>query len=357
MRLRLYDARISELPEVDGLCASDLSAVAKLVNRAQRRLLYAREAGDEGWYGTFAEILFSGISRISPFITASRNIARIEHLTVCHKAVPVQNQFYEYLDFGNGRMPRLHPCDNWGVMQGYGRNNAVTFANKAETAQFIRIYSTSTADAAAGNRVLLQGFDQNGATIYSQDGEHQVQGEYLYLDTPFATSANQFTHQLQGIQKDITQGTLSFFAVDPATAEETLIHTMEPSEETAGYRRYYLNNLPRNCCSTGLSSNDCAVNNATLQIKAICKLELVPARVDQDWLLIQNLEALIEEAKSIHFSDMQDSASKNQANFHHLNAVRLLISELRHYYGKDEPAVQFRPFGSARLERLNVSMI
>lgn len=357
MRLRLYDARISELPASNGLCATDVASVANLVNRCQRRLLYARESGDEGWYGTFAEILFSGISRTSPFVTCSRSIARIEALTVCHQVVPVQNPFYEYLTFGNGRMPRLWPCDNYGVMNAYGRNNAVTFASKPNTPQAIRIYSSDPNDAASGFRVLLQGFDQNNAVIYSQDGENQVQGEYLYLASPFVTSVNLFSNQLQGIQKDTTQGVLSFFTVDPATGDETLIHTMEPGEQVASYRRYYLNNLPANCCSTGVSANDCSVTNATLQIKAICKLELIPAVCDQDWLLLQNLEALIEEAKSIHFSDMEDATSKGQAVIHHTNAIRLLNGELRHYYGKDEPAIQFRPFGSARLERLNVGMM
>lgn len=356
-RLRFYDTRISELPETNGLCQSDIAGVARLVNRCQRRLLYAREAGDEGWYGTFAEILFSGISRIAPFVTCSRNIARIEALTVCHHIVPVQNPFFEYLAFGSGRMPRLFPCDNWGVAQGFTRNNAVTFANKVAAPEIIRIYTSDSADAATGARVLLQGFDQNNAVIFSQDGENQVQGEYVYLASPYAESVNAFSNQLQGIQKDVTSGILRFFSVDPVTGDETLIHTMDPSEEVAGYRRYYLNNLPRNCCSTGQSANDCAVNNATLQVKAICKLELIPVVTDTDYLLLQNLEALIEEAKSIHFSDLEETSAKAQAAIHHKNAIGLLISELRHYYGKDEPAVQFKPFGNATLDRLNVSML
>lgn len=351
-RLRLYDCRVSELPATNGLCASDIRSVANLVNRCQRRLLYAKEAGDEGWYGTFAEALFTGVSRTDPFITLSRNVARIEAVTICHHPVPVRNQFFEYLDFGNGRMPRLWPCDNFGVMDTFSRNNAVTFRDLPSTPSKIRIYTTDPADDGSAKRVLLQGFDQNGSRIFSQDGENQVEGEYLFVNTPFTDSVNSFSAPLQGIQKDVTLGTIQFFSVDPVTGDETLIHTMDPGEQVASYRRYYFHNLPFSCCHTAITPSV-----QTIDIKAILKLELVPVNVDQDYCLLQNLEALIEEAKAIHFSDMEDAGAKSQAAVHHLNAVRLLISELRHYYGKDEPAVNFRPFGSARLNRLNVKMM
>lgn len=356
-RLRLYDLRLSDFPATNGLCATDIRAIANLANRCQRRLLFAKEAGEESWYGTFAEIQFNNISRNNPYITLPRQIARIEFLTVCHSAVPVQNQFFEYLSFGNGRMPRLLPCDNWGVMQGYNRNNTITFSRLPNAPQQIRLYSTDPLDYGSGYRVLLQGKDQNGQTIYSLDGDTQVEGEYVYLKSPFVTSVNSFQNDLTGIQKEVTQGAILFNAVDPVTGDETLFHRMDPGEEVAGYRRYYLNNLPQNCCSTGASTSDCSVTNGILSIKAICKLELIPVYADQDYLLLHNLEAMIEEAKSVHFSDLEDAGSKGQASYHHLNAIRLLKSELVHYYGKDEPAIQFRPFGSARLERLDISMM
>lgn len=358
MRLRLYDLRTSDFPATNGLCASDIAGVAKLANRCERRLIFAKEAGEEGWHGSFAEVQLNNISRSNPFITLSRHIARIEALTVCDRAVPVQNQFYEYLTYGNGRMPRSCHMDNFRVMQGFARNNVATFSDLPQPPQLIRIYCNNPADEQAGLRVLLQGKDATNQTIYSQDGENIVKGEYVILDSPFATSVNAFQTPLSGIQKDITSGTLQFMAVN-ADGTETPIHTMEPSEEVAGYRRYYLHNLPCNCCNNAtIPTAPCGPQAIqTLQARAICKLEIVPVQTDSDYFLLHNLEAMIEEARSVHFSDMEDATSKGEAAIHHLNAVRLLASELRHYYGKDQPAVNFAPFGSARLERLNVSMM
>jgi len=105
-RLRLYDLKRTGLPAALGLCATNTNALASIVNAAQLRLLYAKEASDEGWWSTFAEVQFQA-SRSTPYVTMSREIARLEVIDVCSRPVPLRNQFYEYLQFGNGRMP-LH---------------------------------------------------------------------------------------------------------------------------------------------------------------------------------------------------------------------------------------------------------
>ena len=97
-RLRLIDCRLSRLPSVVGLCQADIPGIAQFVNSAQRRLLMCKEAGDEGWWGTFAEISFLA-NRHHPYITLPREIARIEAMSVCDRPVPVNNQFFEYLEF------------------------------------------------------------------------------------------------------------------------------------------------------------------------------------------------------------------------------------------------------------------
>src|SRR6185369_7521281 len=95
-RLRLYDVRISRFPPLLGLCKDDVPRICEYVNAAQARLLNAKEAGDESWWGTWAEILFN-VSRDQPYITLPREIARIESINVCDHPRPVRNQFFEYL--------------------------------------------------------------------------------------------------------------------------------------------------------------------------------------------------------------------------------------------------------------------
>lgn len=345
-RIRLYDVRLSRLPELVGRCQGDVVQIANFVNSAQRRLLMARETGDEGWFGTFAEVAFNLVSRTNPYITCPRGIARLEKLQVCQKPVFIQNQFFEYLDFGNGRMPqRLR--DTFCNVQSYSRNNAVLFSDLVNGPKIIRIYTSDVADFNSTSRVFIQGLDSANNTVYTIDTFNQVQGVFVPIASPFSDSPIQFNH-ITGIQKDKTVGNIQIFQVDPTTGAESLMLTMEPSETVAGYRRYYINGLPNTCCAP-------TTNTAQpLQVTAIAKLDLVPVAVDTDYLLFHNLEAIIEECCSVRYSEIDSSSAKEMAQEKHLQAIRLLQGELVHYLGKERPAISFAPFGSARLCRQKI---
>src|SRR6476646_8136174 len=102
-RLRLYDMRMTDLPEAVGLCVGDINGLARVCNRAERQLLNCKEAGNEGWWGTWAEIEFTA-SRAQPTVIMPREVARLDSIDVCGRTVQTNNQLYEYLQFGNGRM-------------------------------------------------------------------------------------------------------------------------------------------------------------------------------------------------------------------------------------------------------------
>lgn len=350
-RLRLFDCRTSRLPDTVGLCEIDTPRIAQYVNGAQRRLVYAKEAGDEGWWGTWAEIAFNA-SRSTPYITLPREIARIEALTVCDRPVPVRNQFYEYLDFGNGRLPKQFlECHPGCQVQALARNNAITFTDLTNPPQILAAYITDPADV--GRRILIQGWDQTNSEVYSLDAATRVSGVYLSLDSPFVATAFPF-NRITGIQKDPTQGPVNIFQVDPNTGAQVLLLTMQATEQTAGYRRYYLDSLPRSCCPP-ISSVSPAT---TVQVTAIAKLELLPVTGDTDYLLIQNLEAIIEECRSIRYSTVDNAGANIQmSSSAHTQAIRLLNGELAHYQGIDDVSVEWKPFGSASLSRQKVGMM
>ncbi len=348
-RLRLYDCRTSRLPSVIGSCQSDIQTVANAVNTAQRRLLYAKEAGDEGWWGTWAEVAFA-VDPAIPIITLPREIARLEYINVCNCPVQLNNQFYEYLRFGNGRMPKqLAQCP--GFLNVYSRNNAATFRDISSPPQLLKLVPTDSNDV--GKRVLVAGLDNNSRPIYTQDGVNRVVGIFTALEAPFVTVASQF-NSITNIQKDVTLGQVQLFQVNPTTGEEILLLTMEPSETTGWYRRYFINPMPRNCCSSQ-SPSGCTPpsTTTTIQVTAMAKMELIPVTVDTDYCLIQNLEAIIEECQSARYSEVDNSASKGMAQEAHIQAIRLLNGELAHYLGIDHPAVRVSPFGTARLARTN----
>jgi len=337
-RARLIDFRTSDGPENIGLCQGDKDGCARAVNAAQTRLVLAREAGDTGWWGSWARIVFN-VATPNTTITTPRSVARLERLDVCKHPVKIQNEFYEFLDFSRGLEPKT-VCNN---LETYERGTFPTFSDIVPRNKVVRAFITTADDI--GRRVLYQGTDQNALTIYSTDGLSKILGIFVVLASPFVDSPMEIT-ALTGIQKDVTTGPVQFFEVDVTTGNQRLILTMEPSETVAAYRRYFVNGIPSICC------DGCAP-----QVVALAKLELIPVKEDTDYLLIQNIEALILECQAIRHSKMDSDAAKQQSAVEHRDAIRLLQGELVHYEGKDRPAIVYKPFGSARLEHRRIGSL
>jgi hypothetical protein len=358
-RTRLYDIRLSRLPVSVGLCQADIPGIARIVNSAERRLLLCKEAGDEGFWGGWAEIQFN-LSRDQPYVTLPRSVARLEFASVCDHPVWVENQFYEYLRFGNGRMPKQFLRDFPGCwdLRAYSRNNTPLWKDLTNTPQFIAAFYSDPGDI--GKRVLIQGFDGNGVRVYTQDNLNRVAGVFMTLQAPFVQSDRTFTF-IEGVQKDVTIGAIQLFQVDPNNGAMLPILTMEPSEQTASYRRYFFDRLPRTCCLPNAVGNPCQLNssgNGIIPITAIAKMEFIPVTVDTDYVVpYGNIEALTEEALSVRYSQIDTAAAKAMSIEHHAMAVSFLKGELTHYLGRDLPAVDFRPFGSARLERDRIGIL
>lgn len=380
MRYRVYDWRTgTNGPAELGICQGDVPQVCQVLNDAQRRLISAKEAGEEGWWGTWAEVAFV-LSRVTPYITLPREIARLESTVVCDRPIHLHNQFYEYMEYGNGRLPKHHHrhCSGWPLTQAFSRNNVPTFIDLNPLApQYIAVYATDVTDIEASKRVFISGFDQNGNRIYTQDNGVNVQGVFLNLVSPFVTTPMLLQAPITGIQKDVTNGQVQFWQLDPTTGLQTLILTMEPGEQVASYRRYYYNALPRSCCpvpptvsqttSGGLptvppttTTSPCTQFAEPIVVRAIAKLEPIAVTVDTDYLTLQGegvLEALTDEAQAKRYSRMDAPEAKQMSRERHQSAVSLLNGILNHYIGKNSVAVNFRPFGSADLSKVHVGMI
>lgn len=352
-RTRFFDLRVSRLANVLGYCKDDVPRLADAVNTAQRRLLYAPEAGDESWYGTWAEIAFN-VNRAAPYVTMPREIARLEAINICQRPVPIQNQFFEYLEFGNGRLPKTFSCqDPCRIVRVLTRNNAVTFSNLTGTPRILVVYVTEAQDI--GKRILFQGLDRNNMPIYTQDVFQRVNGVFVTFANPFGSTPMAF-NAITGIQKDETAGQVQIFEVDPTTNAQTLLLTMEPSETTAWYRRYYLDALPCGCCPATTPTTPTSTCS-DVQVTALAKLDLIPVKADSDYLLIQNIEAIIHECQSWRYSQIDTTPAKNMERYHHKQAIALLNGEIGHFIGSQEVAINFAPFGTARLEKQGIGLL
>lgn len=349
-RTTFYQVRQSRIPQSVGLCAADLPNLLQIVNEAQQRLVLA--GGNEGWWGGWAKMIFNVISCTSPYITTPSDIARIINIDICRKPFRIQNEFYEFLEFGNGLMQQgcaancanINACRK--ITQGYDRGQYPT-AVDLTAGRKVRAYFSNAADR--GKRVFIGGTDQNDNPIYTLDNSVQVNGFFMTMISPYVESTytlNTLTH----LHKEVTYGPVSIYDVDLTTFDETLLTTLAPQETYPAYRRYFLDGLPYQCM-------DCNSPRGMVQVTAMVKLDYVPATCDSDNLIIGNIPALKEECMAIRFSEMDTPNAKKMEEIHHRNAIRLLNKELIHYLGKEMPAIQFRPFGDQRLENNLVQMI
>lgn len=336
-RATLLDARMYGIPAALGACAGDNDEFLRTINEAMQRLIIDEAQPDEGWWGTWARIAFD-VSREDPYFTTGRDVSRVTAMDVCKQPVVLRNQFWEYLEFGNGLRP-TNCCESalCEDLTGFDRGLAITFKDIKPPNKKIRVFATDETDY--GKRTLISYKDPFGNIIHSQDGFSRVMGEFLSFTSPFATTTSDVA-ELLGIQKDETNGAIQFHEVDTVTGEMRLILTMEPTETVAGYRRYFVNGLPTSCCAT-----------ETIQVSALCKLDFVPVAVDTDYLIIQNLAALKEECQGIRLSDMDSPNAKRMGQAHHVAALRLLFGELDHFVGKERVSVQVPLWNGARLRR------
>ena len=328
-------------PGLSGVCQTDVSGCAAIVNAVTQRILFAKEVADSGWIGTFAEIHFN-TSQADPFIVMPFDVSRPISVDVCTFPVPVRNQFFEYSLFGFGRLPKSR-CDGrsrCAQLATYDRGKFPTFSDIVPPDKKVRVYMGDPGDE--GKSVLLQSKDANGQIRYSLNGTIQVTGDVLTLVPPFVDSPD-IVSQVIGIQKDITLGVVSFYEVDTVTGDQRLILTMQPGETTASYRRFYVAGLPTSCCNTATTTP------GIVQLTAICQLTYVPVAVPTDWLIIPNTEAIIQESQAMRYDGIDEASAKQMSQYHHRNAIRLLNGQSMHDQGEDSVAVNFAPFGSARL--------
>ena len=347
MQRPIFSQFRAQLPASLANCLSDLPSAAAAVNLAMDRLLIDPMQPDEGFWGTYGNMVFN-VTPQNPYIVTPRGVARIILMDVCQKPVRVQNQFYEFLDFGRGYQPSgcatsVSSCPgacSQNPLQTYERNTVTTLGAFLPTPQKVRIFPLDSRDV--GRIVIVQGNDQNGRTVLSTDATtgKSILGEIVTLTVPFVDTVNVWTGPLSAIQKDITQGGLQYFQVDPTTGIANSLSFMEPGEVSANYRQYLVNGLPSNCCN---------VPGGNIQVQAMVKFEFYPVAADSDFLVIPCIPALICECECIRYEGLDNLKGQQLATGKHAKALSLLMGQLDHYLGKERPAITVPIFGSDRL--------
>lgn len=348
-RTTLGDVARSRIPAVVGLCAADIPGIASIVNEAQSQLIKA--GGDTGWYGSWVKVVFN-VSRTNPYITLPRTLARIVDADVCRSPIRVENEWLEFLEYGEGLQRPPPDCASVKCtcgMQMYDRGTVPT-AYDFVPGNKLRFYLVNQLDS--GKRVFIAGAkDTNNMPVYTMDRGVNCSGFFATLDNQFPfIESNLALNEFSGIQKDQTLGPIMIYQVNPVTDATSFLTMLEPSETNAVYRRYYIQGLPDRCC-------DCDAPNGTAQVTAMAKLEFIPAQVETDYLIINDLDALKSECQSVRYSEMDTPNAAQLSAIRHREAITHLNNELKHYFGTERPAFNFAPFGYETLARAGVGMI
>lgn len=336
-------------PEAVGICAADGPGIAKVLNAATRRLV--QSGGDTGWYGTWAKVVFN-ISRDDPYLTLPRTIARIINIDVCKSPIRIQNEFFEFMEFGIGLQAPAASCSRNSCtcdMQMYDRGTVPLFRDLTPGNK-LRFYIMNAADT--GKRIFIAGArDVNDTDIYTVDRGETVNGLFITFDNQFPFVESPIAlNSIGGLLKDETVGQVKIYEVSPTTDTQIMLSIMDPTEDNAYYRRYYIQGLPESCC-------ECDSDPDTVQLTAMAKLEFIPVKVDTDYLLISNEDALKAECQAIRYEEMDSPSAAQMAQLRHREAIRFLNKELTHYTGRERPALAFSPFGCETLAGAGVGMI
>lgn len=337
----LQDALNSEIPLQLGFLPTDPRVVG-YVNRAVQRLMVKGR-----WWGIFKRTI---ICAADGCIVWPREFANIETFQICSTNVPIRNLWFEFQD--NVIPPTLTdgPGFDWKSLD----RGVVPVGVQPPVPSQVRFYATNVSDA--GVRILVQGLDQNGVIIRNLDPVtgSMVNGEYLTLVAPPlpVTSVSRFS-QITAVQKGLTADRVLFVAVDPVTFAETTMATYQYDDIYPQFRRTFLTAFPRTQLTCPQITDDCPTPSTctganVYSVKAIVKLNFLPARVPTDWLLLENLPAISLMAQAVFKEDRGfDAAALTLEG----KAVRELRNELKAMTG-DVQTVNVQSQGSASLCRV-----
>jgi hypothetical protein len=344
MRKTLAQAKASSIPQAVGLAACD-SRFLNLLNEAQSRL------ADMGkWWGTYKRLR---VCVTAGCITWPREVKTVEAMNVCGIGIPIQNGWYEFQQ--DVPAPGIG-CESCEQRQLLDRGMVTQFRDFTGLSK-VRIYVSQASDV--GKRVLLQGLDGNGNAIRTLDsvsGDY-VWGEYVTLASPFVQSTNSFALPgLTGAQKPLTNGRLTVTGVNVVSNVETQVSVWEPAETNPSYRRTYLVNRPTGCSDNNNTCSDrgdgCTPADescAGSMTEAIVRMEFIPAVVDQDWLFIENIDAVKHMMKAIQREDRNQYA---EAEREIQLALRSLRNELDAYSPAERTVINVLSYGTANPRKI-----
>jgi hypothetical protein len=276
------------------------------MNTAGRRVIYyinraCEELLNKGrWVGTTIKYR---ICTREGFITWPREIQTIEAMMINGRGTVLENQWYQFQDYGPGLDDWQYYGGGAGWANGYARypmgmgfgideREAISFADvcPAGNPKKLKVYGTALESANA--QILLQFYDNLGNYIRSSTATGWVDGEYVGINATTPQTTINVVSAWVGVQKPMTNGVVRITELDTVTGLERLLAVYEPSETNPSYRRTL---LPGFC---GTNSTPCPTT-----VTVIGSQRFIPAHCPTDYLPLTSSPAIVYKAKACYLKD------------------------------------------------------
>lgn len=317
MLATLNDARNSALRNIAGAC-SNSPEFLQLLNDATRQLM---RRGD--WAGTVQPI-YACVK--NGCLVWPRYVGSVRKLNWCRRPLEVRGLWWEFLSHdhyaslcGSAMSPGMNAQGHSPVQQDIAGAN-----------RLVRVYADAAADA--GKSVMIFGLDGDGQPLKTQAANGTwTPGIVITMAAPFGSSTG-YVSRIDRVLKDETNGPVRLYAYDAVNDVLEDLATYEPSETNPDYARYKLAG-PK--CGSG------CCGGTSHGVTALVKLKFIPAKLDTDLVLIQNLDALKDMMQAIKFKEANDIGAARE---YELAAIRELNLELADETPNAQIAVSAQPF-------------
>jgi len=342
--LQLINARNDiGIRNIAGVCNNGVQ-FADYVNRATRRLM-KRGA----WFS--AEVLMR-LCTTSCDVVFPRHVGTVLGLRLCKSGqLEIRNNWWAIMKPG---------CAGWvnGGFAGYGNGwgyngiygggytpdsidtNTVPIFNQVSgnTGKLIRYHVVKQQDY--GKTITIYGKQYGGQPLQTEVSGAWVNGVTITAANPVAQTTVLVT-KIDAVVRDATEGMAYLYEYDPATTKLRMLAIYEPSETNPSYRHM---RIPALQCSSSCSVDE--NDQRTYQFEALVKLAYIPVVNDNDFLLLDNLDAL---ALAIQALKAEEANDDQLAEIKWTKAIQDLNFELRDKSPDNQLSVKVRVMGSDRI--------
>lgn len=269
------------------------------------------------WTGTVVPI-FVCVSR--GCVVWPRYVGQIRRLNICnHRFTPIQNVWWDFIPFSDRCNWTNNAFASWlgPVAKMTTQGRSPVFQDILGGGRTLRAYPSTPLD----NNKFITVFgidDDTGQPLMTQGVGGWSVGIKLQLKTPFVEST-QHVRSIERVLKDETQGPVRLYAWNAASSVLEDVAYYDASETNPNYAKTLL--ATQTCCSTTDGSA------ASLGVVALVKLAFIPAKFDDDLIIIDNVEAIKNMVMCIRSEEAVDFESAAQYEQRAIRALNLDLAD------------------------------